>query len=239
MLFGSLNAFAANLAEALNTPFVKWYSGGNTNPTYWSAEANDFQADGLAAVSGAITNDQSCWMQTTVHGVTNVTVWWKVSSEKDMDMLRFYINDFGQFKNVLEVSGTNDGWQFVSCAITNSGTNTLRWSYEKDVSLSEGEDCGWVDEITFNPSFAPTAPIELGTPMVTNGQAQFTLSYEAGWLVNVLYSTNLASGIWTRLLSTNTTASTTVILDAGATNSTGRRFYRALAPLYLDTIYQQ
>ena len=33
-----------------------------------------------------------------------------------------------------------------------AGTHTFRWTYKKDVSMSSGSDCAWVDDIEFPPT---------------------------------------------------------------------------------------
>ena len=34
------------------------------------------------------------------------------------------------------------------------GTHTVEWRYEKDVSVSSGSDCGWVDDVVWTPEGA-------------------------------------------------------------------------------------
>lgn len=67
----------------------------------------------------------------------------KVSSEAGFDKLRFFVD--GVEKGTW--SGTAvPGWQLVSVPIT-AGTRTLRWSYEKDSSVSMGQDAAWIDAV--------------------------------------------------------------------------------------------
>ncbi len=66
----------------------------------------------------------------------------KVSSEADFDFINFYIND--------ELMGSWSGeidWITLSYFLEN-GTHRLRWSYEKDESISEGDDTAWIDSVT-------------------------------------------------------------------------------------------
>ena len=46
-------------------------------------------------------------------------------------------------------SGESD-WSLESFPIT-KGTHTLEWKYMKDYSYGEGEDCAWIDMISFPP----------------------------------------------------------------------------------------
>ena len=220
LLLGGLNSYAVTLAEALNTPSAVWTTGGNTNLTAWAGQTSVFRFDGAAAASGVISNLQTTWMETKFSGVTNVSFWWKASSEEDFDYLTFSVNGQEQ----AAISGEVD-WQLVNVAITNSGTNVFRWTYSKDGSdlFDIGENRGWVDEVSFNP-FTLSTPTRL-----PDGRIQFTMNFNAGFPCRVFYSTNLTAGAWTLLVATNTTSAATLITDSGATNSPSR-FYRAQSP---------
>lgn len=75
-------------------------------------------------------------------GVTTLTLWYKVSSEADFDFFRVLVDAVA----VLEASGEVD-WTFLELDVTGASTVTLR--YDKDISLSEGADRAWVDDLTF------------------------------------------------------------------------------------------
>jgi len=74
----------------------------------------------------------------------------RVSSEVDKDLYKFYIDDIEQFS----ISGEQD-WDSVSYAIS-QGNHTFRWSFEKDISLSSGQDAAWIDNLNF--TVTPTPP---------------------------------------------------------------------------------
>lgn len=117
-----------SLNEALGSNFV-WETGGDAN---WQGQ-NLVSHDGLASVmSGDIDNNQESWLQTTINGPGTLSFWWKVSCEKNYDYLRFYL-DNSRYKSITGETG----WQYVSVILT-SGTHTLKWVYEKDVSESSG-----------------------------------------------------------------------------------------------------
>jgi len=74
----------------------------------------------------------------------NVSFRVKVSTEPSFDVLSFYVD--GVEKG--SWSGTSvAGWQLFSTPVT-AGSHTLRWSYEKDVSASMGQDAAWIDAVT-------------------------------------------------------------------------------------------
>jgi hypothetical protein len=211
------------LGTALNTTssVAVWSTGGNTNETFWTGQTNVSRADGITAESGAVKQFQESWMETTVFGVTNVSFWWKVSSITNNGWFRFYTNGVQLFQITGEV-----GWQLKTNIVLNLGTNTLRWAYSNaDFCNTAGR--GWVDEVTFSPTFAPSTSITLSTPVVTNGIVSFTVTNKIGWPCNVYYSTNLAADEWTLLVATNTLSTATLnVTDSNAGNSP-YRYYRA------------
>ena len=75
-----------------------------------------------------------------------MSFYYKVSSENNYDKLHFLID--GTEKN--NWSG-DIGWTQATYNLT-PGTHELRWEYSKDVSLSTGSDCAWIDNVVFPPS---------------------------------------------------------------------------------------
>lgn len=67
----------------------------------------------------------------------------KVSSEADFDALRFYVDGVA----VGSWSGTAvTGWQAFTMPLP-AGAHTLRWAFEKDGSVSLGQDAAWIDAV--------------------------------------------------------------------------------------------
>ncbi|MHC4679936.1 MAG: hypothetical protein ACYTEK_14695 [Planctomycetota bacterium] len=124
-----------------------------TTPSYY---------DGDAAESGAISDDDESWMQTTVdvNDGDEMSFYWKVSSESMGDWLEFYIDAVRQDR----ISG-NKEWQKKSYTFSGSGTKTLKWVYDKDSSATEGDDCGWVDGLVIGPGSLVPPPDELSEAM--------------------------------------------------------------------------
>ena len=81
--------------------------------------------------------------------------WWKVSSEQFFDYLNFFIDGVQQ----ASLSGEVD-WQLQTFAI-GSGTHTLRWTYQKDSSVSAGLDAAWLDQVQYltNPPVITLQPV--------------------------------------------------------------------------------
>ncbi len=70
----------------------------------------------------------------------------KVSSEQDLDKLRFYIND----NLKAEWSGNYQGWTRESFYVP-VGQHEFKWVYSKDGANSAGADQAWLDFIIFPP----------------------------------------------------------------------------------------
>ena len=102
--------------------------------------------DGQALRSGPVGDEEESWVETTVVGPGELKFWWKVSSEDDYDELVFRVNGGRE----TEISG-EVGWRQVIHQVP-AGSHALRWSYEKDVSRSVGDDAGYLDEISWAAS---------------------------------------------------------------------------------------
>ena len=131
------------LGVAVNASGLTWVTGG-TSP--WIVQFSETHDGIAAAASGVITNSQESWVETTVTGPGTLNFWWKVSSELGFDYLEFYINGVLQTGRI---SGEVN-WQQKIFNLP-AGTQTLRWRYQKDGSVSNGQDRGWLDQVTFTP----------------------------------------------------------------------------------------
>ena len=105
-------------------------------------------------MSGAITHNQSSWIEATATGPNTLTFYWKVSSERSYDYLRFYIDGVEQSK----ISG-NVNWQQKTYSF-GSGSHTLKWEYTKDYSVSSGSDAGWLDKVDLQIPGVPVPDIK-------------------------------------------------------------------------------
>ena len=141
------DAVPLTLGEAVNAPQLDWQTGGAGD---WFPQTDEFH-DGLhAARSGAIGDNESTWIETTVSGSGTLSFWWRVSSEGGSDFFTFLID--GQEEGT-SISGTKNGWLEESAiTISGDGPHTLRWCYSKDFSVATGEDCGWLDGVTWVPA---------------------------------------------------------------------------------------
>jgi hypothetical protein len=158
----SVTPTTKTLAEAINNPAWTVTSGGNGN---WYAQAPVSHDGTLAAHSGIMPEtpyQQQSWMQTSTTCPSTLSFWWKVSSERNFDHLRFLIDGMEQV-NAPRISGEVD-WNQVSSITIAAGNHDLRWTYTKDESGSDGSDAGWVDQVVLTRT-----PIVAGAPVM--GQA--------------------------------------------------------------------
>ncbi|MCD4736044.1 MAG: hypothetical protein K8R53_08380, partial [Bacteroidales bacterium] len=136
------------------------------------------------AVSGDVEDDESSSLEIDVCFLTGGEISFvrKVSSEDTYDFLMFYIDGF----ELGSWCGEQD-WAPESYMVS-QGIHTLKWAYEKDYSISNGDDCGWVDYIKF-PPFGDFDPILLISPDI------FDITLEQGESASdILSVTNQGSG---------------------------------------------
>ncbi|PIE88374.1 MAG: hypothetical protein CSA04_02235 [Bacteroidetes bacterium] len=140
-----------------------------THSTYpWVIDETEVQEGLFSAKSGLISDSQSSELSISIEVLSendSIKFYRKVSSEETYDLLKFYIDDV----EIENWSGEED-WALVSYPIL-IGEHTLRWSYEKDFSVSNGLDCAWIDNITF-----PAMRIEVGTKEISRKEEAASMS---------------------------------------------------------------
>ncbi len=126
-----------------------WQMGTNG----WEVTTDNVYEGMYSARSAAISNNQNAELILTTDVPTDgeISFYRKVSSEANYDYLRFYINGSMQDEWAGEVA-----WSEVSYNVSAGNNVEFKWSYEKDYSVSNGSDCGWIDYVTF-PGIGGTA----------------------------------------------------------------------------------
>jgi len=107
-----------------------------------------------AASSGAIGHSQTSFMEYTVTvpaGGASLSFAYSVSSEANYDFLRFYIDGVQQTEWSGTIAYTTANYTLAA------GTQTLRWSYEKDGSDDGGNDEAYIDDVVISPSASGSA----------------------------------------------------------------------------------
>ncbi|MCD4690850.1 S8 family serine peptidase [bacterium] len=134
-------------ADFLSYP---WVMGGNAD---WIIDSGSPYEGSWSARSGDVNDNQRYDLEVAmdVGATSDISFWYKVSSESTYDFLRFYVDG----AEVDSWSGTV-GWTQLTHSVS-AGTRTFKWSYTKDYSVSNGSDAGWVDYIVFPTAAAPPA----------------------------------------------------------------------------------
>jgi hypothetical protein len=146
-----------------------WVFSGNAE---WYVASDQYQHGSYSAKSGDISDDQSSSIEITFSNDVsgNVVFYKKVSSESSWDYLQFYID------NNLEDEWSGEmAWAQHSYTVS-PGTHTLKWTYDKDGSVSSGSDCAWIDNITFpgvQQSYTVTFSVTDGTSPISNANVNF------------------------------------------------------------------
>ncbi|MBI2927874.1 MAG: immunoglobulin domain-containing protein [Verrucomicrobia bacterium] len=166
---------ALPLPESLDAPELTWTTSGAQS---WIGQATVTHDGTDAARNGVIGDGEASILETTATGPATVTFWWKVSSEEDADFLSFFVDELQQGSGI---SGEAD-WRQRTILIP-PGSHTLRWRYEKDSSVSDGQDAGSVDEVVVKAAPVIELPEALDAP-----QLAWKTSGDQPWLGQNLVS---------------------------------------------------
>jgi hypothetical protein len=212
------------LQEALNTCGLNWSTGGNTNATFWTGQTNSSHDGKSAAKSGSIFLGQESWLQTSVSGATNVSFWWQVSSQTNYDFLEFYTNNVLAKRISGEVAWASNFFRLPAT------TNLLKWRYVKTNFniLAQGQDSGWVDQVTLSGSSRAFAYSLQPLSRLPDGRAAITVQGESGCNCQLQVSSDLAN--WSSLSNfTVGPGGVSTVVDSAAPNYPAR-FYRTYSP---------
>ena len=132
--------FESNTFDQFN-----WQHSGSSQ---WVITNTDAYEGNFAAKSGVISHGQTSTLSLDVNIENSgiLSFYKKVSSESAYDFLKFYIDDVEQQKWSGEIN-----WSIADFEI-DSGMHNLKWVYTKDQAVSTGNDCAWIDMISF-PQF--------------------------------------------------------------------------------------
>lgn len=169
-------------AECLNANGMTFTLGGDVE---WSRVLDGDAHDGDAAMrSGAITDNQACFIETKVSGAGTISFWWKSSCEVIFNGMKFDYASFAVDGIERECLAGVGEWTNVSVEIAGSGEHTLRWVYQKDSSDKAGEDCAWLDEVVWTPVPDPI-PELAATATATEVSAALEGSADAKLAANI------------------------------------------------------
>ncbi len=127
-----------------------WEMSGNAD---WIISTSAYEGS-FCGQSGDIGDNQTSSLNLTANVVATgeISFQYKVSSESNYDYLRFKIDG----SEIASWDG-EQGWAEFSHSVS-IGEHTFTWEFDKDYSVSNGSDCGWIDYIIFPPLGAPAYP---------------------------------------------------------------------------------
>lgn len=138
-----------------------WTTGGSQN---WGVTTSDKHGGTYSAQAGAITHNQSTYLQVTLtRAAGSISFYRKVSSQASGDYLRFYIDGTEQGTGW---SGTQ-AWAQQTYTVA-AGSHVYKWQYSKNGSTSSGSDTAWIDDINFPP---PSATYSISGKVTCGGTA--------------------------------------------------------------------
>lgn len=112
----------------------------------WKLDTSVFRTSPASARSGAVGDNGTTTLRTTVQGPGELAFWMKASSEQGYDKLVFCVDGV----NKVTLSGEM-GWRMWSGSVTGAGRHVLEWRYVKDGTQSISNDCCWIDEVVWTP----------------------------------------------------------------------------------------
>lgn len=176
--------------ESGNFLLWPWTQGGD-QPWVLS---HDTPSGVWCATSGTITHNQDSQMTLALNLISDGTLSFdcRVSSEASYDYLRVLVDGDERLALAGEVP-----WHTESVGLT-AGPHAVTFLYEKDVSVSDGSDRAWVDEIVLPPQ-APVAmpclqvsPSAVDVELLPGGQTQASLLLENCGEVDLVWTAQLS-----------------------------------------------
>ena len=140
----------------------------------------DTTASGLRSVwlTGE-SDDTAAWFEVVVTNVTNVSFDWKCSCEElpkkgePYDHLEFSIDG----TRVAYIGGETD-WTNMTFDVDEEVGHVFRWTYSKDESDADGEDCAWVANVVI--TYAQEPEIRFTSISVEEGAVTVAVSMMVG-----------------------------------------------------------
>ena len=103
-----------------------------------------------------IGDSQTNWIETVVSGAGQIGFWWKANGEYEVSkkgvITRYDYAEFTIDGAPVEEIGDESDWTYVTIPVEGSGSHVLRWMYHKDESGSDGDDCAWLSEVSWEPT---------------------------------------------------------------------------------------
>jgi len=147
--------YVGKVDEDFETADFTKFDWVNSSNSQWTIDSNNSYEGNYCAKTGAIGDLQESILKINLNLLEAGTISFakKLSTLSESDYLLFYVD--GSIEGFW--SGISD-WEVVSYELS-QGQHKLEWKYKKDDASSAGEDCAWVDNITFPPFSEVTTKI--------------------------------------------------------------------------------
>ena len=172
---------------------VESFENGNFEDFSWSFEGDEnwviddvLAYDGnYSARSGDISNYQetSLIVNMDVTASGSISYFYKVSSEQGFDFLKFYIDG-----NQMDVWSGEIDWSQQHYPIS-PGEHSFQWTYMKDANVSGGDDCAWIDLISF-PSTCGSFSSPILQPLSVSLQGNYPNPFNPATTISFTISSN-------------------------------------------------
>lgn len=129
----------------------------------WTRVEDTTAPNGEAMKSGAILDNQTSTLSTTVMGSGTLSFSWRTSCEEDA-LHEWDHAEFAVDGNVLMYRDGVNSWQQESVRIDSDGEHTVSWVYKKDDVESEGEDAAWVAGYAWVSDLTETQTTDVHVP---------------------------------------------------------------------------
>ncbi len=151
---------AVETFESGDFSFLDWFHEGDQPWTITDEEAHN---GNYCARSGAIGDDEvtKLIIYADILNDGEISFWFKTSTEYRKDLFAFFIDS----RMLERWSGEND-WTYASYEFT-AGSHAFTWLYDKNRNGVAGEDCVWLDDITFPRTCIITGVEEVTEPKAT------------------------------------------------------------------------
>ena len=154
---GSFAFAVGNVIEDWESGDFSMFEWENDPVKPWTVVTENPYEGNYCVKSGSIGDNASTSLTITldVHSEGEIRFYKKVSSESGFDFLHFYIDGSEKSNWSGEVGWTEEHFALMP------GQHELRWTYSKDVYVSSGSDCAWLDNIVFPPAETITVTQEI------------------------------------------------------------------------------
>jgi len=114
--------------------------------------------------SGTVKNSQTSILSTVVVGPGELSFKWKTSCEEDYPLHEWDHAEFVVDGETVDMLDGATEWKPIVHQISTDGDHQIEWRYVKDASESEGDDCMWVSEYSWQSDYTETQTTEDPVP---------------------------------------------------------------------------